>query len=159
MDTPGPGILQFAVPTKQPLQGPPTALPTTYYSPPTNGSDDDSQATMRVLVTAMAIVLIILLLYFIMAPRRSLSSRLARCGWVLYVRDGCGYCSRQMDILNGHYPKIVECGKDGTQVNTTCANPPFQCSQVSGFPYWANTVTKETKVGLQKQGDLEKMLR
>jgi hypothetical protein len=121
--------------------------------------DNNGRSTTRVLVIAMAIVLVIILLCSVMAPRRgSLSHRLAKHGWVLFVRDGCGYCTKQMHELDGHYSAVVECAPGGKLVKSDVPNPPFTCSQITGFPTWYSTKTKETKTGLQKKADLEKML-
>lgn len=125
-----------------------------------NDDGDTSQSTIRILVAAIAIVLIIILLYYVMAPRHGgLGSKLAKHGWILYVRDGCGYCTKQLHELGGHYPKIVRCAPGGKLVKSDVSSPPLTCSQISGFPTWYSTKTKETKTGLQKTSDLEKMLK
>lgn len=120
------------------------------------GSHGKRQALVRTLTIAILVVLALLLIVYAMAPR-DLALRLARRGWVLYVRDGCGYCTEQLRALGGHYPKTVECTSGGKLVKSYCDNPPFKCSSVSGFPYWYSTATKETKTGLQSKKTLEKM--
>lgn len=85
------------------------------YSPADTTSADSGcdKSSMRLLVIAAAILLILVIVYYIAAPR-GLSHRLAKHGWILFVRDGCGYCTKQMKVLGGSYSKLVECAPGGS---------------------------------------------
>jgi hypothetical protein len=126
-----------------------------------NGPDDQSgfgKGGAKTIAIAVAVVLVIILLYYMMSPQRGgVSSKLAKKGWILYTRDGCGYCTKQLKELGGHYPKIVRCAQGGTLVKSDVNDPPSTCAQITGFPTWINTKTGDKKVGFQKQHDLEAM--
>ena len=91
-----------------------------------------------------------------MGPR-GLGDKLAARGWVLYTREGCGYCTKQMKVLGGEYPKRVECSMAGKCVNAYCDAPPMTCGQITGYPTWVHAGTKAMKSGLQTRTSLEWM--
>lgn len=124
-------------------------------------SDDNPCMTRKTLLAvalAVAVVLIIVILYYMFSPR-TLAKGLARCGWIVYYRQGCGYCTKQKHVLGGKFHKYIECDTSGNQIGGYTTSPPLPCNSptITGFPFWYNTRTKETRVGLQDAGSLEKM--
>lgn len=70
---------------------------------------------------------------------------LANKGWVLYSKPGCGACDAQKRLLGEPYLSTIEC--EGAK-----------CSGVTRrFPFWLNTTTDESRVGLQSLGSLAAM--
>ncbi len=107
----------------------------------------------------IAVLVLLLLIVAIMFWRRAtgLGNRLARAGWILYAKEGCGFCDEQLAAFGGRLPELlVYCYSDGTTMSTFDA-PPVACKQLRAFPTWYNRKTSETRVGLQKPGDLAQM--
>ena len=107
---------------------------------------------------AVAVVLIIVILYYVFLPR-SLSKNLARRGWTVYYRKGCGYCTKQKQVLGGDFHKYIECDTNGNQLGGYTTSPPLPCNspQITGFPFWYNTKNQKTHVGYQDIRALENM--
>jgi hypothetical protein len=78
----------------------------------------------------------------------AMATKLASCGWVLYTRDGCGYCTQQMQSLYGGYPREVHYSASGKLIKSAVPDPiPYE--KVQGFPFWHNTMTGQSKAGYQ----------
>lgn len=146
-------ILADVVPTSAPR------LPTTNYMPTqvARSGRDSEKDTNRAVIIAVAIILILIMVYWAMMPQ-DMGDKLAARGWILYIRDGCSFCERQLTVLGGSYPKIVECTAAGKLVRSGCGNPPFACHRVSAFPHWWCSETKETRTGLQTLSQLQSMM-
>jgi hypothetical protein len=115
----------------------------------------------RMLLTvalAVAVVLIIVILYY-MFSHCGLAKGLIRNGWIVYYRHGCGYCTKQKSALGGKFHKYIECDPSGKQIGGYTAHPPLPCNSpaITGYPFWYNTHTKATRVGLQDAAALKKM--
>ena len=132
-----------------------------------SSSDSDSDSEMCIsrkmlksLAMAIAIVLIIMILYYLLVPG-TLSKKLAKCGWIVYYRQGCGFCTKQKQVLRGDFENYIECDMSGNQIGGYTTKPPIPCnsSVITGFPFWYNTRTKDTKVGLQTLESLKEMAK
>lgn len=163
-----PNILDYAQSTDARVErAPPSAMGSKYYDSDSD-SDDYKGATpacrrRRMLLTvalAAAVVLIIMILYY-MFSHGGLAKGLTRNGWVVYYRHGCGYCTRQKIVLGGKFHKFIECDSSGKQIGGYTTHPPLPCNSptITGYPFWYNTHTKATRVGLQETAALEKMAR
>lgn len=103
-------------------------------------------------VTALLVVLLVVLIAWLFQRHRraKLASRLARDGWVLYTRPGCGYCTKQAAVLGvKKYAREISCqlGSKGL------------CDKIKGFPHWYNMRTHASRTGLQTRRELEDMLK
>ena len=128
-------------------------------APATQPYDKMKQRKVMLMVTlAVAIVLIIFIMFTMFSPK-ALRHSLARCGWVMYSRVGCGYCTKQKELLGGHYGKTIECDTCGNQVGGYTSTPPIPCKSpmIKGFPFWYNVRTQQTRTGLQDIASMEKM--
>jgi len=120
------------------------------------------------LVTAVLIFLVVVVIVYLMAAPQTLSAKLARQGWVLYVMPGCGYCKKQQRLLGTtRYPKKVVCVKRSPSGQAAIAlepstlaetNAPLLCSRVQAYPFWINQRTGEVRKGLQGPRALQSML-
>lgn len=119
------------------------------------------ESTLRIVGLAIVVVLIIVIVYYYLWAPRTLSKDLARCGWVLFTRQGCGYCTRQLQILGDpFYSKMVVCSGSDPLEQSSSVNPnvlDISCAQVPAYPYWYNTTTKDARIGLQRHRELEQM--
>lgn len=130
----------------------------------------------RTLLKSVAFAVIIVLVIMVMCrlayssddessddSKRSLkgshAKRLAGCGWIVYYLQGCGYCTKQKEVLGGKYKNYIECNRQGDQLSGYTTTPPIACNspQISGYPFWYNTKTKDTRGGLQGVDALKKM--
>ena len=162
----------------QPLAG---QLPAAYYPGPgvvkpvrypDSDSDSDSDSDeeggpwMRKLVfafaLAMAIVLVILIVFCLASPQgreqKALMRELAHRGWTVYLKKGCGWCHKQMKLLDG-FDHTVLCSNDSPPVvlDSYMQAPPLECGKIAAFPYWYNTRTQEDRTGYQDEHALKKM--
>lgn len=129
-----------------------------------DGSGCCGRNTVLAIAFAVAILLLILILWQVARPRRrdrfdsaDISRRLASKGWIFLAMPGCHFCKLQKDLLP-NYPRVLEVSK-GKIVGGYTSTPPVDISGVTGFPTWINAKTKEKKVGLQKEADLEGMAK
>jgi hypothetical protein len=113
-------------------------------------------------LAALAVLAVILILRGGRDERIELDARLERRGWLLYVRDGCGYCTKQLAMLGPGFRRhnVVEC--NGPPPNAPAAHPASlvpscQDPRISGFPFWYNKKTGLMKTGLQSHHELERM--
>jgi len=120
-----------------------------------SGSRGGSRKIVLAVALALAVVLIIVILYYMFSPR-ALSRSLARCGWTVYLRKGCGYCHKQMKLLSG-FDMFVLYGPDGSILDGYTQSPPVAFSAVKGFPCWYNLRTGESRMGLQDIASLQRM--
>jgi hypothetical protein len=116
----------------------------------------DRPLTVRIALQAILVTILVLVAYRyarIAWPRwrqSRLGHRLAKQGWVLYARAGCGYCTKQAKLFPGGYPNTVHC--DGAAAATA------PCSAIKGFPHWRNSKTGVERVGYQDAAALTAML-
>jgi hypothetical protein len=126
------------------------------------GQDTSCKSRIPLLTGALAVVvvLIIVVLYYMWSPCM-LAKDLAHCDWIVYYRQGCGYCTKQKHVLSGKFHKYIECDTSGRQIGGYTSNPPLACDSpiITGFPFWYNTRTQKTRAGLQDIGELRKMVR
>jgi hypothetical protein len=107
------------------------------------------------LAIALAVLIIIcVIVYWFL--NKDLSRRLARKGWMVYYKQGCYYCDKQKTTLNYKFNNYVECDSNGYQISGFTSSPPFNCGspEISGYPFWYNMNTGESKPGYQ---DLESL--
>lgn len=161
----GPGVFADAVvdvPPLAPGNGAPIFLPDALgYMPPAavtvRNAPVRASRGLAAVVVAVLVVLLLLVAVMVWRGATGLSSRLARAGWVLYAKEGCGFCDEQLAMFGKRPPKLlVYCYSDGTTMSTFDA-PPVACSRFRAFPTWYNQKTSETRVGLQKPEDLARM--
>jgi hypothetical protein len=141
---------------------PPAPLPRAYYPGPAGaseggGSDRKKERLLNAALLAVAVLLVLLVVYHLAAPR-TLGARLDRGGWVVYYRKGCGYCDKQKALLSG-FSKFIETDQAGKLVGGYTDAPPLplKSPEIKGYPFWYNTRTRASKMGLQSAADLEKM--
>jgi hypothetical protein len=112
-------------------------------------------------IAALAVLAVVLILYMARGRGQDLAGALERRGWLLYVRDGCGYCTQQKDMFKNGFRAIVKCGAPpppGAALPPVVGAPPTcQDPRITGFPYWFNTQTGVSKVGLQNLNALRQM--
>ena len=139
-----------------------------YYAP-----HMEKECFSHTLLKAVALAAVVLLVIMVMcrmagmagmaggSSKGSLVKHLANCGWVVYYLQGCGYCTKQKNILGGGYKKYIECDRNGDQLSGYTTKPPIACNsrQIDGFPFWYNTKTRETRRGLQDIDTLKDMAR
>ena len=75
------------------------------------------------------------------------SDPLTQAGWVLYAAEWCGYCKKQIELLNSLYPSFVS-----TDGNVVYGQP----AQV--YPTWKNKLTGQELLGYQDENGLTKMV-
>jgi len=91
----------------------------------------------KMIIYAIIIVLIVVLLIWVYkqyiekesfdtSKESQLGKALADRGWKLYTRKGCGYCDKQMKVLGGSYPKMIDCAGNN------------KCDGIRAFPTWVN---------------------
>lgn len=122
-----------------------------------NASARPSRGGFAAVALAVLVVLLLIVAVVFWRGATGLRSRLARAGWVLYAKEGCGFCDEQLAMFGNKPPLLlVYCYSDGTTMSTF-DGPPVACSQLRAFPTWHNRKTSETRVGLQKPKDLAQM--
>lgn len=123
---------------------------------------------MKALINAALIVLVIFILaaafYYRPASGRAchkragLAETLGDAGWVVYYRQGCGYCDEQRRVLGKpHLMPSVECDPAGRQMGGDAAPLPCGSPVITGYPFWLNVRSGEARVGLQGHSALENM--
>lgn len=110
-------------------------------------------ATTAQLLAAVAAVLLLAaaaLAVFAARPPPSLGDALAARGWTLFTREGCHFCTLQLEALGGDYPRRVECAGGG-------------CPGVGAFPTWRRDASAcsdapaEERRGFQDAAALRRM--
>jgi len=115
------------------------------------------------LAMAMTMVLIVIVVVHVKRKARQVvrtisddltSLKLAEQGWVFYTRPGCPWCTKQLAACGGAYPAVVECNGSPDAAKKfpgalSCDDP-----KIVGFPFWYNTKTKDTRVGMQNEAAL-----
>jgi hypothetical protein len=178
MDSPTPQPLgQFIVdspPAAPPQQFYAASAPQQYYEAPAAAKaykvvpiPPKGNGNSGVLTALLIVLLVVAILYLCLQAQqyqggRSLGNALASCGWVLYTRPGCTYCTKQMDALGEDtYPKQVVCVGSAASASGTMSDSqgPYLCKNVPAFPFWVNEYTSATRTGLQDRKQLRQMLR
>lgn len=113
------------------------------------------------------VVLVIVVAYYLRrrahaptAPQKRLGQALADAGWAMVLRDGCGWCEKQLATLGGSYPKTMECAKTGPVYRGVSGAEKAKlpaCGTV-GTPYWVNVKTSQTARGYQDVAKLRALL-
>jgi hypothetical protein len=111
-----------------------------------------SSPVLRMTVYAVAVVVVVALIYYFAVPR-SLTTRLEKAGWFLFLSPTCPHCKRQLEVLGGHYSQSAQCSG-----GKTSGSPPIPCSKIGAFPTWYNTKSGETVKGMRSVSQLEEML-
>ena len=121
-------------------------------------SGNKLRLALRAVAVAVVVVLLIVILYKVLSPFVR-DRRIEDHGWVVYYRKGCGACTKQKQIL-GPYKNSVECGADGKVITSYIKTPPLPCNSplIKGFPFWYNTKTKASRVGVQDAAALKRMM-
>ena len=131
-------------------------------SPPPKGNGNSAALTALLIVLLVFAILYLCLQAQQCQGGRSLGNALASCGWVLYTRPGCSYCTKQMDALGeATYPKQVVCAGSAASASGTMSDSqgPYLCKNVPAFPFWVNEYTSATRMGLQDRKQLHQMLK
>lgn len=118
-------------------------------------------------IVGALVVLVIVAAYYLWrrargpkGPQKGLGQALADAGWVVVLRDGCGWCTKQLAVLGGAYPRYVECAKGGPAYHGVSAAEKAKlpaCGTV-GTPYWANVKTGQKAPGYQDAAKLHALL-
>lgn len=139
--------------------------PIMMYPPPDSNAhmSMNTKILVSVVISIAVIVVSIIMICHHMpsVTSSSVSTRLAQGGWVVYYRQGCGYCTAQKQVLawgNKQPHNYIECDMRGKQVGGLFP-PPVPCNSptITGFPFWLNTRTGETRAGLQSINALNTM--
>ena len=88
------------------------------------------------------------------APAQALAVR----GWYFYSKSGCQWCSRQLEALGGSYPNVITCA--GAAAHTVpVPKGALACTdaKITGYPFWYNVQSKESRTGFQDQAALAVM--
>ena len=137
----------------------------------------DSRLQMQDLLQALLIALIIVVCYCLcqmvyssafkkssggwkrmMGGASNVSTEaLASAGWYLYTRPGCSWCHKQIDALGGSYANRIECGKDGASPAPPAGAPACTDPKISGYPFWYNATTGQSRTGFQNSEALLSM--
>jgi len=104
------------------------------------------------LVAAGLILLTILVIKACSPSKKLVAEALMGSGWTLYTRPGCGYCTKQLKIVGSKFTRTVDCSPNANGTPMACSDP-----SITGFPFWKNSKTGATRVGLQELSELEKM--
>jgi hypothetical protein len=155
-----------ASPTPQQFYPETPTAPVSYQPVRLVAATTETQTRLPFTVVALIILLIILIivvLHRLLSPewkKRGLAGALADREWILYTRPGCGYCTKQMDVLGGGYSKRVVCvsGASTAAGSMSELEGPLKCKEVSGFPTWVNARTGKVKTGLRDRAELDAML-
>ena len=131
-----------------------------------------SSAQMWVSLLESLLVVLVILMVFVLgkmilkkmakkdhkpAADASDSANLASNGWYLYTRPGCPWCHKQLDALGGKFNNQIDCTTSGPSQEPPAGAPACNDSRISGYPYWYNVSTGESKSGYQDQVALAKM--
>ena len=118
------------------------------------------QEFMQALLVALIIV-IVFCLWRMMTNNGSgtgfSTAALASRGWYLYTRPGCSWCHKQMDALGGEYKNRIECAADAVKRALPAGAPVCGDSKISGYPFWHNVKTGQSKTGFQDMKALTEM--
>ena len=103
----------------------------------------------QLLQLTFALIAVIIVCMIVTAWRsRRLAQRLTDAGWRVYLLPGCGYCERQMSLL------------DGFTNYTICAGGnPRSCHGIDQFPLWHNPRTEKQRIGYQDRQSLCEMIK
>jgi hypothetical protein len=110
------------------------------------------------MLTALVVVAVLAAVYFLAAGARPAVDvrALERNGWVVYYMSGCRFCTMQKDALGAPYANYIEV-EAGRQVGGYTQAPPYPIEQITGYPFWYNSKTGETRNGYQDRAALRKM--
>lgn len=87
-----------------------------------------------------------------MTSTPSLGVNLTKAGWVLYVRNGCPWCTKQLAEFSEEEKKqmkIIECSN----------NPECQNAGVSAFPTWVNKSSGRHDSGYKPREKVGELLK
>jgi len=114
-----------------------------------------SSSGFKYLVIGGVVLLMLVLLYLYTTEEEDDVEDFSN--WVVYYREGCGYCSKQKALLPRNFKNYVQC--DSNLKQTSGKKNALTCSdsKIKGFPYWYNAKTKMEKVGLQGLESLKSM--
>jgi hypothetical protein len=173
----------YSGPTRAPALAPLAPQGLIFYSSDGDGRGRGAAGPRRTLFAitlALAVVLVLVVLYHVACsaaprrpsgaapgdqegfarsstPHRSLVRGLERRGWTVYLLEGCGFCQKQMGLLDGFDRYVLYSG--GELVGGYATRPPVQRGSIDGFPHWYNTRTGERRGGFQDRAALEQMAR
>jgi len=71
-------------------------------------------------------------------------------GWQLYLLEGCGYCTKQMEKLNGFNTFAKYSRGNPEPIINNIVGELYPRNKMNGFPLWYNSNTKEVKMGFQE---------
>lgn len=143
--------------------------------PDTPGADIDPETKkqMIMLFQALMIVIVVLVIYYIWMPQgpavKSCKKMLEKAGWMLYTREGCPWCHKQMEALGGSYKKHVLCPStpapspadlaEAYKIFAKTIDGALLCGdpKITGYPFWFNSKTGESVVGYQDEEKLAMM--
>lgn len=120
-----------------------------------NGEDT---ALTLALLAALAIAAVAVVAYKKSQPSGGVSQGLISNGWYLYTRDGCGFCSKQLDVLGNVYKisgNVINCSAKPRLL--PLGIPRCDDRMIKGFPFWYCRTTREVRTGLQDHIQLRQM--
>ena len=125
------------------------------------GGDTWMQDFMQALLVALIIVIIFCLWRMSMTMTKKnagfSTTALADSGWYLYTRPGCSWCHKQLEALGGAYKNRIDCGADGANPAPPAGAPACNDPKISGYPFWHNLKTGQSKTGFQNLTELSAM--
>ncbi len=156
------GILDYVQPVAAPAGASRTGGcgPDPAPAPARTGGDESGMGWLRKhKVAAIAIAVVIVLIIVIIAylvSERSLARKLEIRGWTVYLKDGCGWCHKQIGLIGG-FGRAIHCSKTGEIIGGFTRKPAKSLADIKGFPFWHNTLTGEERTGFQDASALDKM--
>ncbi len=91
---------------------------------------------------------------------RALAHRLAQRGWTLYMMEGCGFCTKQMNEL-GEYPRHMVLSADASHriISGDTSLIELDTRQIPAFPFWyrQDGQNRDSRTGYQDMAALEAM--
>jgi hypothetical protein len=107
-----------------------------------------NKTALYVGIILVVIILVIIIWYFLLRKDSFESfdqvDPLTKCGWIVYVRSGCPWCTRQREILTSEFPSFKGFVENGP---------------VQGVPTWYNTKTNQSVSGMQVADRLRQMAK
>ena len=114
----------------------------------------------RALLAALAVVAALVAVYLLAKPSKSATARaLDAKKWVVYVREGCGPCTKQKATLAElGFTRIVHHDAQGRRVGAVPRGAPaVPPGGLKAFPTWFEASTGRVVVGAQSAAQLAKL--
>ena len=126
---------------------------------------------MEGLVIGILIVLVIIIIIWMVVLRdrkviakitneiKVLDKKLQEAGWTVYLRQGCPWCTKQMQVYElNDFKHVVHYDQEGKLLKSYTPNPPLKFAEIQGYPLWYNTKTGYKSPGYKDVNALKDML-